>query len=84
MSAQLRSNPLNRRGSITVYKEVEIDVDLSDFSDDDLVAELRQRGDACPHEPTTMREAWAAYNAMTDDTPEPIRRFIAAACGRIW
>ena len=30
--------------SITVYKEVEIDVELDDFSDDDLRDELDRRG----------------------------------------
>ena len=28
----------------TIYKEVEIDVDLSDFDDDDLIQELEDRG----------------------------------------
>lgn len=28
----------------TVYKEVEVDVDLSDFDDDDLIEELEGRG----------------------------------------
>lgn len=30
--------------SITVYKEVDIDVELDDFSDDDLIEELESRG----------------------------------------
>ncbi len=28
----------------TVYKEVEVDVDLSDFDDDDLIEEIESRG----------------------------------------
>lgn len=30
--------------SYTVYKEVDIDVELDDFSDDDLIEELEARG----------------------------------------
>ena len=30
----------------TIYKEVEIDVDLSDFETDDLIEELESRGSA--------------------------------------
>ena len=29
----------------TVYKEVEVDVDLSDFETDDLIEELEERGE---------------------------------------
>lgn len=29
--------------SVTIYKEVEVDIDLSDFDTDDLIAELRSR-----------------------------------------
>lgn len=30
--------------SVSVYKEIEIDVELDDFSDDDLIEELERRG----------------------------------------
>ena len=30
--------------SVTVYKEVEVDVELDDFDDDDLIDELERRG----------------------------------------
>lgn len=30
--------------SVTVYKEIEIDVELDDFSDTDLIEELERRG----------------------------------------
>jgi len=32
----------------TVYTEVEVDVDLSDFDTDDLIEELESRGSATP------------------------------------
>lgn len=32
------------RGYITVWKEVEVDVELDDFEDDDLIDELEERG----------------------------------------
>ena len=63
--------------------DVEVDINLADISTDDLREELEIRGDPLA-EDTGLRAAWAAYNAMTDDTPAPIRRFIAAACGWIW
>ena len=30
--------------SVTVYKEVEVDIELDDFNDDDLIDELERRG----------------------------------------
>lgn len=32
------------RKSVSVYKEIEIDVELDDFSDNDLLEELERRG----------------------------------------
>lgn len=37
-----------RRNSYSIYKEVEIDVELNDFDDEDLMEELESRGSAVP------------------------------------
>lgn len=37
-----------RRRSYSVYKEIEVDVELDDFDDEDLLEELEERGAAFP------------------------------------
>ncbi len=65
--------------SVRINQFVDVDIDLSDISTDDLLNELASR-DSLPTTVTAER----AYFALPKDAPEPVRAFIAEQAGRIW
>lgn len=70
----------------TVYTEVEVDVDLDDFSDDDLLDELDRRGLGAEASETTASELINAIyqkRRLGKDYQQELDQLIYATIGRI-
>ena len=69
-----------------VYKEVEIDVDLDDFDDDDLIEELERRGkgfEVATARPTELVEQIWLKRRLGQDYERELDELIYAATGRV-
>lgn len=70
----------------TVYTEVEVDVDLDDFDDDDLIDELVRRGKGFEVEsktPTELVEQIYQKRRMGKDYQQELDNLIYVTLGRI-
>lgn len=70
----------------TIYKEVEIDVDLSDFDDEDLIQELEDRGKMVDGGDTSSGELIKSIyekRKLGLDYEEEIRELIYNVLGKI-
>ena len=69
-----------------VYKEVEIDVDLDDFDDDDLIEELERRGkgfEVATARPTELVEQIWLKRRMGQDYDRELDELIYVTTGRV-
>ena len=69
-----------------VYKEVEIDVDLDDFDDDDLIEELERRGkgfEVATARPTELVEQIWLKRRMGQDYERELDELIYVTTGRV-
>ena len=69
-----------------VYKEVEIDVDLDDFDDDDLIEELERRGkgfEVPTARPTELVEQIWLKRRMGQDYDRELDELIYVTTGRV-
>ena len=70
----------------TVYTEVEVDVDLDDFDDDDLIEELERRGkgfEVVGQRPTELVEQIWQKRRLGLDYQTELDELIYVATGRI-
>ena len=71
----------------TVYTEVEVDVDLSDFETDDLIEELESRGElpsgAGPYDTNELVEQIWMLRRNGRDYQQQLNDLIYAVTGRI-
>ena len=70
----------------TVYKEVEIDVELDDFDDQDLIDELERRGrgfEVAGQTPTDLVRAIYEKRRTGRDYQQELDELIYVAIGRI-
>lgn len=70
----------------TVYKEVEVDVDLDDFDDDDLIEELERRGrgfEVASSSPTDLVEKIWLKRRMGQDYQHELDELIYVATGKV-
>ena len=70
----------------TVYKEVEIDVQLDDFDDDDLIDELERRGrgfEVPGQKPTDLVHQIYEKRRLGQDYQQELDELIYVAIGRI-
>lgn len=68
----------------TVYTEVEVDVDLSDFSDDDLIEEIESRGLQLPTDlPTDLVTAIYFKRRSGQDYQRELDELIYSTIGKI-
>lgn len=70
-----------------VYKEVEVEIDLDDFSDSDLIKELEYRNltfrDIHPEENRLLVERMYDKYRMKQDISEELREFFWRTIGKI-
>lgn len=71
--------------SVTVVKEIDLDIDVSDFGDDELIDELRERGYGVSDygDSDAALTAYHSLHGLLDYLPEPARQFILDAAGRV-
>jgi hypothetical protein len=70
----------------TVYKEVEIDVELDDFEDDDLIDELERRGrgfEVAGQAPTDLVRQIYEKRRLGRDYQQELDELIYVAIGRV-
>jgi hypothetical protein len=71
----------------TVYKEVEVDVDLHDFDTEDLIEELEERGElpssTGPYDPTELIQQIWQLRRNGKDYQRVLDDLIYAVTGRI-
>jgi hypothetical protein len=70
----------------TVYTEVEVDVELSDFEDDDLIEELERRGrgfDVAGQTPTELVDRIHQLRRNGGDYQRELDELIYVTIGRI-
>ena len=70
----------------TVYTEVEVDVDLDDFDDDDLIEELERRGkgfEASGERPTELANQIWLKRRLGQDYQRELDELIYVATGKI-
>jgi hypothetical protein len=70
----------------TVYTEVEVDVDLSDFDTDDLIEELESRGHGAEIEDSTATELIGVIyekRRLGKDYEQELEQLIYQVTGRI-
>jgi hypothetical protein len=70
----------------TVYTEVEVDVELSDFEDDDLIEELERRGrgfDVAGQTPTELVDRIHQLRRNGGDYQRKLDELIYVTIGRI-
>ena len=70
----------------TIYKEVEVDIDLSDFDDDELITELEERGKIVDGGNTSSGELIKSIyekRKLGLDYEEEIRELIYNVLGKI-
>jgi len=71
----------------TVYKEVEVDVDLHDFDTEDLIEELEERGElpssTGPYDPTELIQQIWQLRRNGKDYQCALDNLIYAVTGRI-
>ena len=69
----------------TVYKEVEVDIDLSDFDTDDLLEELENRGSGVTDQGDGKELLTAIYlkRRVGQDYQQELDQLIYAGLGRI-
>ena len=70
----------------TVYKEVEIDVELDDFEDDDLIEELERRGkgfEVPGTTPTELLQAIWLKRRQGQDYQQELDELIYVGLGKI-
>jgi len=71
----------------TIYKEVEVDVDLSDFDTDDLLEELEDRGalpaDSQGDAKSLLEAIWMKRRMGRTDYQPELDRLIYAGLGKI-
>ena len=70
-----------RRRSYSVYKEIEIDVELDDFDDEDLLEELEERGSAVPDK--SLLRAIYEKRRMGQDYQADLDQLIYECLGKI-
>lgn len=69
-----------------IYKEVEVDVDLEDFDDDELIDELERRGrgfEIDSQKPTELVEKIWQLRRLGKDYQQELDELIYAAIGKI-
>jgi hypothetical protein len=67
----------------TIYTEVEVDVDLSDFETDDLIEELESRGAGAPRDGKEILETiWLKRRQGRDYQPE-LEQLIWLGLGKV-
>jgi hypothetical protein len=70
----------------TIYTEVEVDVDLDDFADDDLIEELERRGIQLemnhPEELRQLIEKMYQKCGLNQNIDEELREFFWRSIGR--
>ena len=70
----------------TIYTEVEVDVDLDDFDDDDLIEELERRGkgfEVASAEPTALVESIWQKRRLGQDYQKELDELIYVTLGRV-
>lgn len=71
----------------TVYKEVEVDIDLSDFETDDLLEELEERGElpteASFDSKALVEQIWMKRRMGNHDYQRELDQLIYQVIGRI-
>jgi hypothetical protein len=67
----------------TMYKEVEVDVDLSDFETDDLIEELESRGSCTTGDSKEILQAIYEKRRMNKDYQQELDQLIWLGTGRI-
>lgn len=67
----------------TVYVDVEVEVDMDKFSDEELTDEMRERGFCVTRGEVMNVQQVFMLARQTPALPEPIREFIFAAANRI-
>ncbi len=70
----------------TVYTEVEVDVDLDDFDDDDLIDELERRGrgfEIDSYKPTELVEKIWEKRRISQDYQKELDELIYVTLGKI-
>ena len=70
----------------TVYTEVEVDVDLDDFDDDDLIDELQRRGkgfEVQSHTPTELVTKIYENRRLGKDYQEALDELIYVTIGKV-
>jgi hypothetical protein len=69
----------------TIYKEVEVDVDLDDFDDDDLIEEIERRNlgvDIAPDNAKELIDAIYHLRRLGRDYEQELDQLIYAVTGR--
>ncbi len=66
-----------------MYKEVEVDVDLSDFETDDLIEELESRGSCTTGDSKEILQAIYEKRRMNKDYQQELDQLIWLGTGRI-
>ena len=70
----------------TIYTEVEVDVDLDDFDDDDLIEELERRGkgfEVASETPTALVELIWQKRRLGQDYQKDLDELIYVTLGRV-
>jgi len=70
----------------TIYKEVEVDVDLDDFDDDDLIEEVERRRlgvDVSPENAKELVESIYHLRRRGKDYEQELDQLIYAVTGRV-
>lgn len=71
----------------TIYTEVEVEVDLDEFDDDDIIEEMERRnlsvGPASPEEARELLEAIYYKRVMNKDFTAELDRYFYLTLGRI-
>lgn len=68
----------------TIYTEVEVDVNLSDFDTDDLLEELESRGEWLPGDSKAIAESiWLKRRVGRTDYEAELDQLIYASLGKI-
>jgi len=70
----------------TIYTEVEVDVDLSDFDTDDLLEELESRGELTPeggNSKELLEAIWLKRRVGRTDYQTELDQLIFAGLGKI-
>jgi signal recognition particle GTPase len=70
----------------TVYTEVEVDVELSDFDDDDLIEEIERRNlsvDAAPEQAKELVEKIYHLRRQNKNYEQELDKLIYSVLGRI-